>query len=37
MMVRSDMLVINLMCRGAEAMREECVKDVMADVEALQR
>ena len=37
MMMRSDKLLISLMYRSAEAMREECVKDVMAAVTALQR
>ena len=37
MMMRSDKLLISLMYGGAEAMREKCVKDVMAAVAALQR
>ena len=37
MMVRSDKLFVSLMYRGAEAMREKCVKDAMAAVEVLQR
>ena len=37
MMVRSDKFFVSLMYRGAEAMREKCVKDVMAVVKALQR
>ena len=37
MMTISDKLLISLMYRGAEAMREKCVKDVMAAVTTLQR
>ena len=37
MMMRSDKLLMSLMYRGAEAMRERYVKDVMAAVAALQR
>ena len=37
MMMRSEMLLMSLMCGGAEAMRERYVKDVMAAVAALQR
>ena len=37
MMMRSEMLLMSLMCGGAEAMSERYVKDVMAAVAALQR
>ena len=37
MMMRSDKLLMSLMYRGAEAMREKYVKDVMAAAAALQR
>ena len=37
MMVRSDKLFVSSMYRGVEAMREKCVKDVMAAVKVLQR
>ena len=36
-MMRSDMLLMSLMYRGTEAMRERYVKDAMAAVAALQR
>ena len=36
-MMRSDMLLMSLMYRGTDAMRDRYVKDVMAAVAALQR